>query len=404
MILSYNGNWLGFGQYVLGTDIVPIPAYSVRFQFASPQTAESLAGCGSRGTWTRLSDTVWDYTYDNSPNYTSWYQEFDARLSPGGSRRSEVLPSCEIVGSNLTGVTSIESAFADQTNITAVHLYELESGRELNITAAFSGCSGMTSYRIDVCNLGIAGTRLGIETTNNISKFEIGTYTPNYITNQMVLPLCRECKIKNMPNLVSFDEQTFASIGSSQQYASIYIGSAPLVTELDKTFMDANYVTKIDVGSTGVLTDAREAYRNSGIYQVPNLDYSHCTNVRYMLAENPNLTTIPDLDLSAATDATYMCSECTNLTKVPQFVFSGEIRTGYGINSMFSACPYLTDGAYLFYVRMTGDVEHWYDVYPGTPVPAGPYPLEGYDVVNVFYGSYSTEPGWQYIPNRWKHA
>lgn len=122
-----------------------------------------------------------------------------------------------------------------------------------------------------------------------------------------------------------------------------------------------------------------------------------------MFAYDQNLTTIPDLDLSAATNAGYACFECTNLTKVPQFVFSDSIRTSANINSLFRACPNLTDGAYLFYVRMTGDVSHWQEVYGPTPWPEGPYPLEGYEVNHVFYGSSSTEPGWQYIPSKWKN-
>lgn len=400
MILSYNNNWLGYGQYVLGTDIVPIPAYSVRFQFASPQTAESLAGCGSRGTWTRLSDTVWDYTYENPLGYTSWYHEFDALVAPGGARRSEVLPQCEIVGSNLTGVTSIESAFVGQTNITAVHLYELS----LVATNTFGGCTGMTSYRIDVCNAVIGGQRLGIPIDNNIVDFEIGTYNPAYITDQMILPNCSSFRIKSMPNLTEFGSQSFASIGSSQQHASIYIGSAPLVTTLYQAFMSTEHVESINIGSTGVLTGAAEAFYTSAIRQVPsNLDFSNCTNVRYMFAYAQNLTTIPDLDLTSAENAGYMCYNCTGLTKVPQFVFSENIRTGSNINSLFSACPNLTDGAYLFYVRMTGDISHWRDVYGSTPWPEGPYPLEGYaDVNHVFVSSYSTEPGWQYIPSKWK--
>ena len=85
-------------------------------------------------------------------------------------------------------------------------------------------------------------------------------------------------------------------------------------------------------------TSAEYTFYNCPLNELPQIDTSNVTDMRYMFNSCPNLTTIPQIDTSNVTDMRYMFNSCANLTTIPQINTSNVTN----MNGTFAICPHLT--------------------------------------------------------------
>ena len=109
------------------------------------------------------------------------------------------------------------------------------------------------------------------------------------------------------------------------------------------TFRD--YANKIDEIPSGVdigdyydLTTKPNGGIRSYITQIPMIDTSDCTSMRYMFEDCTRLTTIPQLDTSKVTNMEYMFDDCSSLTSIPQ-LYTSKVTI---MSCMFYDCTSLT--------------------------------------------------------------
>lgn len=388
MVYTLNNKAITIGGQIVGIRNIPIPAYTYRFQFEEPQTAQSLSGIGRHGTWTKINDTVWEYTYVNQ----TWNWEFDTAYSG-------LLPSCMIIGDNTEDVQNFYECFTGQTNITGMHLKHFHG----NVTGMFRNCTGVKYLKIDVDDIGIDGIKYG-GVSDYVEYFEIGLYNSDLVTDQLAAPNCKKVKIGAMPYVTSLSGQVFSFVGSQSTDTTVEIDYAPLLTDIYEICQGGN-VRRIRFGQTGEITNAKHAFNNSGLLEYPTtLDFSYIQDATRLFARSP-IYEIPDnTNMENCTNFHAMCEQCTGLHKVPVLVFGNHPGTD-GINLMFAECTALEGGALAFYVSMTGDINAWYNTYGDTkPLPYiyGFYSNDPRAAGKPFAGAYSTEPGWYNIPSIWR--
>ena len=109
------------------------------------------------------------------------------------------------------------------------------------------------------------------------------------------------------------------------------------------TFRD--YANKIDEIPSGVdigdyydLTTKPNGGIRSYITQIPMLDTSDCTSMRYMFEDCTRLTTIPQIDTSKVINMDYMFDDCSSLTTIPLLDTSNVTY----MSCMFYDCTSLT--------------------------------------------------------------
>ena len=109
------------------------------------------------------------------------------------------------------------------------------------------------------------------------------------------------------------------------------------------TFRD--YANKIDEIPSGVdigdyydLTTKPNGGIRSYITQIPMLDTSDCTSMRYMFEDCTRLTTIPQIDTSKVINMDYMFDDCSSLTTIPQ-LYTSKVTI---MSCMFYNCTSLT--------------------------------------------------------------
>ena len=400
-ILTYNNKVvLNPNQtHWVANSVIPIPAYTTRFLFAQPQTEQSLASCGyhngNGGYWTRINDVVWQYTYESN----SWAYEFKY------SQFSGLLPECMIVGGNL-GPIYTDAVFYGQTNITQAHLNSIHHWPE-----EFSGCTSLTAVKIDATlNCPNSNSYSG----DPITYFEIGEFDGSsiYGSSAFDLPYCTTFKIGSCPNVTEITNQAFTDVGNnthSYDFVTITIGDCPNLTSLNQAFQGSRART-IKIGATPLLEDVSYAFDLcSRLLHGVQLDTSNVTNCNHMYHSCSDMIDCPDYDLSSVGTTSNtnvfssMFESCADLEAVPQFKYYDGLDAAACItgSQMFANCRSLTDGAYRFYVQMSGDRDHWNDVYGAAPLPSPMFHVQP-DSNNVFAGSQSTEPGWQYVNSGWK--
>lgn len=382
-IIKYgsNGNWLNYNGYVLNANATVIPPLSYRFRFESPQTAASLSGVGSHGSWTRLTDYVWDFTCDER---YAWNRNFHYN-------ESGQLPACHLVGTSTTAMDVIHQAFYNQDNLKSVYISEAA------VTEAFLGCTGITSFRMG--NFAGGDTQLSL---NSAETIEFGIFNGQYI----IATSCTSLHIGTLPG-TNYNQQNFSVVGSPYNPCSIVVDSMPNAVSIATICQGGDGIASVYLGETSSLQNCRNAFANcSNLTQVHIDDTSNVTSTNQMFLGCSALPTCPTFDLSSCSNMSYMFYECTSLTACPDFTVDNGLLgpSGYtSVQFMYARCTGLTSGAFDWYYKLTGDRNAYVDAYGH--LPPDPYydgPFNPNDRTDMFEYADSTETGWQYIPDDWK--
>ena len=385
-IIKYgsSGAWLTYNGNVLNGNALTIPANTMRFRFTSAQTQSSLSGVGSSGTWAKVSDYVWDYTYTGG----SWGREFYYPYE------SELLPSCDVVGSNISSNDDMYGLFYGQENIQTIYLNTAHG-----LTSAFSGCTSLTSVRFDSYNGMFGGT------LNTVQSFEVGTWT-GMQTDQLIAPACTYFHVGEYLGSTAYP-QMLSHIGSAQTPCTVIIDSMPNATYITEIAQGGTGLGTVYLGNTRSIIDARNAFEGcSSLTQVHIADMSHVVSTRYMFDGCTSLQTCPAFDLSSCSNMEHMFVNCTSLTSCPEFTVNYELLGQSGeaaVRSMYSGCTSLTSGAFDWYYSLSGDTSAYYNVYHhAPPEPTYSFPYNPSSITLMFASASSTETGWPYISITWK--
>ena len=254
-----------------------LPPYTMRLLYKDGVTPTSRLGTLSQVS---SSPNVWDVTYENS----DW--EFLLTYST----YSDLL---EVLGANITGVTSMCGVFYKCTSLTNVALFDTRS--VTNMAAMFEGCSSLTTVPL---------------------------FDTSHVT--FMNGIFRDC--------------------SSLTTVPLFDTSA--LTMMQNVFNGCSSLTTVPLFNTSAVCDTNSLFKGcTSLTSVPLFDTSSLQYAQEMFSGCTHLTSVPLFNTSSLVDMEGMFYNCYSLTTLPLFNTSSVVKMGsYGLYGLgaFQNCWVLT--------------------------------------------------------------
>lgn len=134
VIYTFNGKYGKFGNGVLGKvssgpapdpyNPLGLPSFTMRFEFYGTDAELDPSTVISNGTWTHVSGSVWDWTYENT-SWASALSYWDPNYQ--ATRTLAQIYRFNVLGANTTGVTNMSNLFNNHKYITTIALFDTSS-------------------------------------------------------------------------------------------------------------------------------------------------------------------------------------------------------------------------------------------------------------------------------------